>query len=35
MVYNRITGVLDFVHRLEFGILENTTFSKLDVYILR
>jgi hypothetical protein len=27
----RVTGFLDFVHRLEFSILENTTFRKLDL----
>jgi hypothetical protein len=28
----RITGSLDFVHHLEFYILENTTFRKLDLF---
>jgi hypothetical protein len=30
----RIAGFLAFVNSLEFWILENTTFSKLDVSIL-
>jgi hypothetical protein len=28
----RTTGLLDFVHHLEFYIQENTTFSKLDSF---
>jgi hypothetical protein len=28
----RITGILDFVHRPEFEILENTMFRKLDLF---
>jgi hypothetical protein len=29
----RITGFLDFVHRPEFYILENTTIRKLDLFL--
>jgi hypothetical protein len=28
----RVTGFLDFVHRLEVQILENTMFQKLDLF---
>jgi hypothetical protein len=31
----RVSGFLDFVHRLELQILENTTFRKLDVSVFR
>jgi hypothetical protein len=32
MVYNRIIGFLDFVHRPVFYKLEDTTFQKLDLF---
>jgi hypothetical protein len=32
MVYNRITGLLDFLRRPEFQRLENTTSWKLDLF---
>jgi hypothetical protein len=32
MVYNRITGCVDVVQRLEFEIPENKTFRKLDLF---
>jgi hypothetical protein len=33
MVYNRITGFLDFVHRPEFQITRKTTFRQLDRFL--
>jgi hypothetical protein len=32
MVYNTVTGLLDFAHLPEFEMLENTTFRKLDLF---